>query len=329
MPTSASDLSSEQPREFYGKSSGCQDPSGISDSDAPPGSLRPAPLPSPRLACHHDAWAQSASDLSAFPALLHRINVTIPCYQVPYAISGGPANMALDEALLEWVADRPDSVYLRTYGWVEPTLTLGYFQCLSEALAEPRWQGVPLVRRATGGGAIWHDHELTYAIVMPAHHARARPCSALYESVHAAIASTLRAQGLNACRRAVISLAPRNAAERPSRRPFLCFTDRDPEDIVVSGFKVVGSAQRRHARAILQHGSLLLKQSDWTPELPGLGELAGVSRDPRFWSGLVQESIARALALPLVTCNLPAAVSRRAVELEEKVYRTTAWTGRR
>ena len=120
--------------------------------------------------------------------------MTIPCYQIPYAIAGGPANMALDEALLEWVAGRSDAVFLRTYGWLEPTLTLGYFQSLSEALAEPRWQWVPLVRRATGGGAIWHDHELTYAVVLPAHHARARPSAALYQAVHAAIAAALRAR---------------------------------------------------------------------------------------------------------------------------------------
>jgi lipoate-protein ligase A len=261
--------------------------------------------------------------------LLQRINVTIPCYQIPYAIAGGPANMALDEALLEWVAGQPNAVFLRTYGWLEPTLSLGYFQSLSEALAEPRWQGVPLVRRATGGGAIWHDHELTYAIVLPTNHARARPGTALYQAVHAAIVATLRAPGLDACRRAAFESVSHRAAERPPHRPFLCFTDRDPEDIVAGGFKVVGSAQRRHAGAILQHGSLLLKRSDRTPELLGVCDLAGVSQDPRSWSGPVQERIARALELDLVACDLPAAVSRRAAELEEKVYRVAGWTGRR
>jgi len=261
--------------------------------------------------------------------LLQRINVTIPCYQIPYAIAGGPANMALDEALLEWVASQPNALFLRTYGWLEPTLSLGYFQSLSEALAEPRWQGVPLVRRATGGGAIWHDHELTYAIVLPTNHARARPGTALYQAVHAAIAATLRAPGLDACRRAAFESVSHRAAERPPHRPFLCFTDRDPEDIVASGFKVVGSAQRRHAGAILQHGSLLLKRSDRTPELLGVCDLAGVSQDPRSWSGPVQERMARALELDLVACDLPAAVSRRAAELEERVYRVAGWTGRR
>ena len=142
--------------------------------------------------------------------------MTIPCYQIPYAIAGGPANMALDEALLEWVAGRSDAVFLRTYGWLEPTLTLGYFQSLSEALAEPRWQWVPLVRRATGGGAIWHDHELTYAVVLPAHHARARPSAALYQAVHAAIAATLRGRGWTLAGEPLPT--PRRTAPRNDRR---------------------------------------------------------------------------------------------------------------
>jgi lipoyl(octanoyl) transferase len=274
--------------------------------------------------------ALSRPAIAGFPrALLHRINVTIPCHQLAYAIAGGAANMALDEALLEWVSGRPDAVYLRTYGWLEPTLSLGYFQRQSEAAAAVRWQAVPLVRRATGGGAIWHDRELTYAIILPAHHPQARPSTALYRSVHAAIAATLREQGLMACRRAALDPEPHRAGERPPHRPFLCFTDRDPEDIVAGSYKVVGSAQRRHAGAILQHGSILLHHSDRTPELLGVCDLAGVSQDPRFWSGLVQERIAGVLGLQPVTCEPPAAVSRRAEELEQDVYRDAAWTGRR
>jgi lipoate-protein ligase A len=244
-------------------------------------------------------------------------------------IATGPANMALDESLLEWVAEVQDSVFLRTYGWTEPTLSLGYFQDLSQALAEPRWQGVPLVRRPTGGGAIWHEHELTYAIVLPPRHARARPNTAFYQAVHSAIAATLGAQGLNACRRAALELEPRGGKKVLPRRPFLCFRDRDPEDIVTSGFKVVGSAQRRHAGAILQHGSVLLKRSDRTPELPGLFELCGASPDPLYLSDLMQARIARFLELSLVVCDLPAAVAQRAHELEEQKYRSAVWTGRR
>ncbi len=50
------------------------------------------------------------------------------------------------------------------------------------------FQSVPLVRRLTGGGAIWHHHEVTYALVVPADHPLARPSTGLYQAVHAAIA---------------------------------------------------------------------------------------------------------------------------------------------
>ena len=74
--------------------------------------------------------------------------------------------MALDEALLERSAGGAGTAFLRTYGWTTPTLSLGYFQRLAEVQADPRFRSVPLVRRLTGGGAIWHHHEVTYALVV-------------------------------------------------------------------------------------------------------------------------------------------------------------------
>jgi hypothetical protein len=109
----------------------------------------------------------------------------------------------------------------------------------------------------------------------------------------------------------------------------LCFSDRDPEDIVASGFKVVGSAQRRRAGGVLQHGSILLRQSNRTPEFRGVCDLAEVSQDPQCWSELVQNRIAGTLGLTPVACDPPAAVRRRAAELECTVYRASAWTRRR
>ncbi len=237
--------------------------------------------------------------------------------------------MALDEALLNWVAAHQDAVYLRTYGWAEPTLSLGYFQKLDDALAEPRWHGVPVVRRPTGGGAIWHHHELTYAIVVPAHHALSRPSSALYQSVHAAIAETLRSVGLHACRRAEFERTRPRPDESFQTRPFLCFTDRDSEDIVSDGHKIVGSAQRRHAGAILQHGSLLLESSDRTPDLPGVRDLTGNTQDPPEWSLMIVDTISRGLGLWPVASEIPVAVWQTATELEANNYRSAAWNARR
>ena len=197
---------------------------------------------------------------------------------LPYSMADGPANMALDEAMLEASA-RDGSASLRFYGWTEPTLSLGYFQRIAEVRADPRWRGRPIVRRPTGGGAIWHDHELTYAIAVPPDTPHVRPNTALYRAVHGAIAEVLASRGLPARRRG----EPAPGVANGPGRPILCFTGADPEDIVGMGHKWVGSAQRRRGGAVLQHGSILLARSPVVPELIGLCDVADVPRSPEDW----------------------------------------------
>ena len=244
------------------------------------------------------------------------------CRILPYAAADGPANMARDEALLAEVARGGQAAYLRCYGWSVPTLSLGYFQRLAEIRADPRWQAVPVVRRLTGGGAIWHQHEVTYALAVPASHPQARPNTALYRAVHAAIAEVLAGWGVPASRRGEAGRwgsAGRN-------RPALCFTDRDAEDIVAQGFKLVGSAQRRRQGAILQHGSLLLAHSDRVPELRGLCDVADVPSSPADWSELLLARIPNALGLDPEAIPVPDAIRNQTSDLERTRYRNAAWT---
>jgi lipoate-protein ligase A len=98
---------------------------------------------------------------------------------------------------------------------------------------------------------------------------------------------------------------------------------------VLEGFKIVGSAQRRRQGAILQHGSILLRQSDRTPELPGLADLLSVSYDPPVWGNEIVRRIAGALELELALRDVPEQVRSRSRELELDLYRNDAWTGRR
>lgn len=233
--------------------------------------------------------------------------------------------MAIDEALLDLVAGDPSAAWLRTYGWSPPTLSLGYFQRWSDALAEPRWRPAAKVRRPTGGGAIWHEHELTYAIVIPSRHPLSRPNTALYRAAHAAIASILAGRDVDARRHG--DLAPASAPA--ASHPFLCFVDRDGEDLVAGGSKLVGSAQRRRAGAILQHGSLLLGRSATTPELAGVADLADVAADPRAWSDLVAEPLCRALGMEPVPGVLPDDFAAQVARLEQAVYRDPKWNARR
>jgi lipoate-protein ligase A len=245
------------------------------------------------------------------------------CLILPFTVADGPSNMACDEAMLDAVAGDPRSALLRTYGWSEPTLSLGYFQPVALAESEPRWRGQPLVRRPTGGGAIWHQHELTYALALPAAHPLARPSTVLYHCVHTALARLLLAQGVDAQRRGA------DSSPRAASRPFLCFADRDPEDLIIHGTKLVGSAQRRRSGVILQHGSMLLRSSPLAPELVGLSELSGASSDPAYWSELVALAIPEALGMVPCRQAFPSTLRARALEIEREVYRNLAWNRRR
>jgi lipoate-protein ligase A len=230
--------------------------------------------------------------------------------------------MALDEAMLEAGAESACAL-LRTYGWTVPTLSLGYFQSISEFESDERWRCVPVVRRPTGGGAILHHHELTYALVIPGLHPLARPGPALYHNVHAAVASMLQSHGVDAARRGPA------ASRRRAGRPLLCFNDSDPEDVVCQTRKIVGSAQRRRRGAVLQHGSILLKGSPLTAELPGLVDLSATVADPRFWSDLVLEGLPRTLGLDPASEAVPASLRNRAGEIERTTYRNPTWNRRR
>ena len=83
---------------------------------------------------------------------------------LPFGSADGPTNMAADEAMLESASER-GTASLRFYTWSEPTITLGYFQSASDVSAVPG--NLPWVRRSTGGAAIVHHHELTYAMAFP------------------------------------------------------------------------------------------------------------------------------------------------------------------
>ena len=261
----------------------------------------------------------------------------IACRVLPHQISDGPANMALDEALLDAVASDPTASVVRTYEWSVPTLSLGYFQKISEAEADPRWLGKAIVRRPTGGGALWHDRELTYAVVVPATHPLARPSTALYQAVHGAIAKCLGIHQIPAHRRG----SEASDGEPASNRPFLCFLDRDDDDVVVGGVKLVGSAQRRRAGAVLQHGSLLLGRSPTTPELPGLRDLARkqvgrlaanlneVGNLAATWAMIFRDVLPIALGEMTSRRDFTNSERDRADTLRKETYENPAWTRRR
>jgi lipoate-protein ligase A len=175
----------------------------------------------------------------------------------------------MDMAMLEEAA-RQAKILLRLYRWSVPTLSLGYFQSYEERLLLPELVGMACVRRVTGGGAILHDQELTYAIAIPEGERRKGPAEAVYRGLHRAIVAWLRKRGWAAQFWEELAQAEGGAVAPATPDPFLCFDRRSAVDIVVGDRKVLGSAQRRTSLGLLQHGSLLLKASPARPQLRGL-----------------------------------------------------------
>ncbi len=196
--------------------------------------------------------------------------------------------MEIDDALLLGVrADDP--IVVRIYQWQEPTLSLGHFQTIDQWKQDPRvrdvaeFRTIPWVRRKTGGGAILHDQEWTYSITVPSQQQRATKghSELLYRAIHTSIRDGLTELGWPASLAEHCTCSP---TSREKGEPFLCFQRRTPVDVVVGNHKILGSAQRRHANGLLQHGSLLLHSSSIYPELRGLEQLYATRFSRADWA---------------------------------------------
>lgn len=226
--------------------------------------------------------------------------------------------MAIDEAML--LAGR--DVALRLYSWRPPAVSLGYFQAVADF--EDVASQFTLVRRPTGGGAICHHHEITFALAAPLDMLPA-PVLESYRLVHEACVAALRAAGVPA-RLAV-------AGAGSGRRSRWCFAAAGPGDVVLEdGRKLVGSAQRRIARPVprvLHHGSVVLRAPAATPFC---GEVAA-HLDPRRADPVLRREIARELGRRLEVEFVPSLISeaerRCARRLREERYANPTFVRRR
>ena len=187
--------------------------------------------------------------------------------------------MAADELLAAEAAGR-GGMCLRLYGWAPTSVSLGAFQRTAEARAEPAIAGAALVRRPSGGGAIVHGTDLTYAAAVPKSHPWGGRPQLFYDGLHEAMRAALLGCGIHV---ALWRPGP-SAPAPPDDAALFCFDRRAAGDLVWlgpgvdagRGFKVMGSAQRRLASTVLQHGSLLLRRNrDVGPSVshPGLADL--------------------------------------------------------
>ncbi len=160
--------------------------------------------------------------------------------------------MAVDEAILNAVGAGTQPPTLRLYGWSPPCLSLGYGQRAREVdLARLAARGWALVRRPTGGRAILHADELTYSVALPITHPLATgTILESYQRISGSLLTALHCLGADA------NADPVERGAQTSNP--ICFETTSHYEIAVEGRKLVGSAQLRRERAILQHGSLPL-----------------------------------------------------------------------
>jgi len=169
----------------------------------------------------------------------------------------GPANMALDEALLLGRLRGQGPPTIRFFAWAPPAISLGYGQPVDGRIdrAAARAMGIGLVRRLTGGSAILHegpDLEVTYSVVAAgADFPGAEDLLATYRWIGAALEAGLRRLG------APVEMVPVQPSD-PAAMPAFCFARTGSYELEVAGRKLVGSAQRRQGAGFLQHGSVML-----------------------------------------------------------------------
>jgi len=235
----------------------------------------------------------------------------------------GATNMAIDQALLD-AAAHDGAPRLRFYRWRPACLSLGRNQpargCYDGPDVRP---GRNVVRRPTGGLAVMHDREITYAVVASVDELGGpRAC---YRAVNRALVESLRSLGVPA------GLAGEDAvAPRPDQPGGACFAAPAPGEVVAGGRKLVGSAQRRQGRALLQHGSVLIGGRQQGAE-DGVVTLEQLLPQPPSESALVRallggfESVLGILLAPAPLLES----EKQAVRAHERRFRSATWTWRR
>ena len=258
----------------------------------------------------------------------------------------GIENMALDDALMQSVAPQQERPVLRLYGWSPYCLSLGYAQPAGdadrEALAANGWD---LVRRPTGGRAILHGDEITYAVIAPESDSHLRGgVLESYRSLSEGLVQALIHLGLRP------GVEPDSARlDEEQRANPVCFEIPSAYEITAGGKKLIGSAQTRRYGAVLQHGTIPL-----TGDITRICEVLTFSSEPErqqartklrkraatlsdalnrevLWSEAVEamrSGFSRALDLQLIEDDPTSKETQLSAKLAKDRYGHSQWTDR-
>jgi len=168
-------------------------------------------------------------------------------------------NMAIDEALLRSCqgGDSLPSVHL--YTWKGPAVTLGYLQDVARTIHKEacRAKGIPVVRRITGGRAVIHQEDLGLSLIFPTHGGKIPPgIDGSYRKIAQGLVKGLQSLDIKAS--LAIGRLHQPIGKREHGHTSACFLTRLRFEVVVSGRKIFGAAQRRTGDWVLQQGTILM-----------------------------------------------------------------------
>jgi lipoate-protein ligase A len=176
---------------------------------------------------------------------------TVPYRFINTGVLDAALNMAIDEAILIHHLKEEVAPTLRVFRWSQPSISLGRFQNVEREIQQEICQqrGVALVRRPTGGRAVYHRDEFTYSIVISKKYGVPSGVVASYAYLAQGLLAALRLLGVEA------EISDKRVNKHPSAA---CFASSTQADLTSGGFKLVGSAQVWKENALLQQGSLPL-----------------------------------------------------------------------
>jgi lipoate-protein ligase A len=191
-------------------------------------------------------------------------------------------NMAFDEWMMHEVLTRPEAVILRLYTWSPGGITIGLNQSSTKAVSWDMVWDTPVIRRITGGRALYHDpSEYTYSVAFGSNAAARtnleRSVSNVSRQIAIALTEFVRGLGVGAeyaRQSAPIDSRPVVGQKAP------CFASTARYEVESDGRKIIASAQRRIGAAFLQHGSIKLAGIADHPALFGVGNATGKSLQP-------------------------------------------------
>jgi len=194
--------------------------------------------------------------------------------------SHGAWNMAVDESILEHIHRGESQPTLRLYSWDPPCLSLGHAQSFADVdMERVKANGWEVVRRMTGGRAILHTDELTYSVTGGADEpVLAGGILESYNRLAQALMFAMRELGLP------VEMKEEEASRASGETNPVCFEVPSTYEITVNEKKLIGSAQARNRKGVLQHGSL-----------PLTGDLARICQALVFKDEAARENAAQRL----------------------------------